>query len=129
MSIVLPHRLQAKKMKQGKISSFFSGTQTQQQKNDATPTPAPAAEPATSSKEDSEAPLLPGGRSGARVLGVRFGVGGDAKHNNEGRAITVEYEKVCMYGIYAVQERRRQGQWGGRSCEDDSCSPFLNTFI
>lgn len=97
--------LQAKKkLKQGKISSFFSA-------KDTTPTVAPAAEPTTSSTssssngaaaaaaasdEDSASPLLRGGRHGLRVLGVRFGIGGGAKHNNEGRAITVEYDKVRL---------------------------------
>eukprot|EP00752_Nemacystus_decipiens_P006512 g5864.t1 len=90
-----------KKLKQGKISSFFSATPNQQPAKDATPTPAPAAEPPTSSKEEgSESPLLAGGRSGVRVLGVRFGIGGDAKHNNEGRAITVEYEKFFVVTVY-----------------------------
>ena len=110
-SICLTCFMQAKKkLKQGKISSFFSATPNQQPAKDATPTPTPptpAAEPTASSREDSsESPLLPGGRSSLKVLGVRFGIGGDPKHNNEGRAITVEYEKVC-YGPGMLNERRR----------------------
>lgn len=85
-----------KKLKQGKISTFFSAKPTkQQEKQKKQPEPASAAEPTAPDGDGvATAAPLPGGRSGLDVLSVRFGIGGNAKHNQEGRSITVEYEKV-----------------------------------
>ncbi|CAN0336999.1 unnamed protein product, partial [Hapterophycus canaliculatus] len=84
-----------KKLKQGKISTFFSAKPTKQQKQQKRePITAPAAEPKAPAGEGAAASAsLPGGRSELEVLSVRFGIGGDPSHNQEGRSITVEYEK------------------------------------
>ncbi|CAM9841926.1 unnamed protein product [Ectocarpus sp. 12 AP-2014] len=95
-----------KKLKQGKISTFFSPKPSKKSAKGSapeseTPTRAPAAEPATSAAASTNsADSLPGGRSGFKVLSVRFGIGSDSKHNNEGRSITVEYEKLFVVTVY-----------------------------
>ncbi|CAM9908105.1 unnamed protein product, partial [Discosporangium mesarthrocarpum] len=65
----------------------------------------------------SSSPVLPGGRSMLKVKGVSFGIG-DARHDGEGRAITVEYEKLYVVAVYVPNSGQklerlayRTGEW------------------
>lgn len=87
LSILLHFLLKAKKkQKQGKMSAFFSAKEAATTKTEEANEP-PAADAAEG------AAALPGGRSGLKVLAVRYGIG-SSKHDGEGRSITVEYDKA-----------------------------------
>lgn len=66
------------------------------------PTPAPPIKATVSGGEDgpssSTVSAVSGRRNGPKVLSVRFGIG-NAKHDGEGRSITVEYDKVKRGGM------------------------------
>ena len=91
-----------KKQKQGKLSAFFSAKEATTANTEKANDP-----PADDAAEGAAA--LPGGRSGLKVLAVRYGIG-NSKHDGEGRSITVEYEKArcvlrarrCMYYVVGV---------------------------
>lgn len=91
-----------KQKKQGKISTFFrpeSGGEGKEKKSSSSPE-KPTSDVAGIST------ALPGGRSGAKVIGVRFGIG-DSRHHGEGRAITVEYEKVTIEVLLCPEKHDR----------------------
>ncbi|KAG5178003.1 Endonuclease/exonuclease/phosphatase [Tribonema minus] len=74
--------------KQAKLTAFFGKSASDAVAAAAKDDVAPEA-----------GPIVTGG-SAPKVVGVRHGIGADADHGGEGRAITIEYEKffvVCLY--------------------------------
>ena len=86
-------QVKKKQKKQGKISTFFVPKSAGKKVEATSDKPVSAVKAKGAAAGDDAPAALPGGRSGARVLGVRLGIA-DSKHDGEGRSITVEYEKV-----------------------------------